>query len=125
MSTFPARVHFDFNDLSQDGTAFVLQRHAEAGRELSPGDLVLLQDCEGNSMFGHVTGADAGKATVAVAAGSWCAWAEPPAPRVVGWRCEHLTVTVAGMSSPGKVTTGCGCDMHPVYLSDQGSAGAA
>jgi hypothetical protein len=36
------------------------------------------------------------------------------APRICGWTCAHLTMT----SAPGilgKITTGCGCDMQPVY----------
>ena len=69
MSDFPARVDFDFNDLGEDGSAFVLQRHVEPGCEVTPGDLVLLQDCEGNSMYGRVIEADTETATVAVAAG--------------------------------------------------------
>jgi hypothetical protein len=40
----------------------------------------------------------------------------PPAPQVVGWSCEHLTLTsMPGVLGP--VTTGCGCDMRPVYAS--------
>ena len=73
---FPARVHFDFNDLAQDGTALVLRQHVEPGREVVPGDPVLLQDCEGNSMYGHVTDAHGRKVAVAVKPGSWCAWGE-------------------------------------------------
>lgn len=71
MIAWPARVHADFNDLTADGTMFVLQRHAEPGRTIANGELVLLQDGDGNSMYGHVTEAGEATATVGVIAGSW------------------------------------------------------
>ena len=37
-----------------------------------------------------------------------------PGYRAVGWQCDHMNIT----SLPGvlgKVTSGCGCEMQPVY----------
>jgi hypothetical protein len=40
---------------------------------------------------------------------------EPPAPRIRGWKCRHLSLTAGGLVSVGPLTTGCGCDMQPIY----------
>lgn len=37
-----------------------------------------------------------------------------PGYRAIGWQCPHLTIT-AGSMTLGRVTSGCGCDMQPVY----------
>lgn len=39
---------------------------------------------------------------------------EAAGPAVVGWTCPHLTMT-SGAAVLGKITSGCGCDMQPVY----------
>jgi hypothetical protein len=40
--------------------------------------------------------------------------------RIAGWSCEHATITVTtAWPPPAKVTMApCGCEMQPVYASD-------
>jgi len=40
--------------------------------------------------------------------------ADPVAPRICGWSCQHMSMTsLPGVLGP--VTAGCGCDMQPIY----------
>jgi hypothetical protein len=108
----PARVHVNFNDLRPDGCIWTTQEHAE--RTLQIGDAVLMLDCEGNSAWGRVTGMGTSRGvTVTMDAGTWHSLKGCPAPRILGWACEHMTVTMPAYAAAGVPTFGCGCEMRP------------
>jgi hypothetical protein len=52
-----ASVHVDFNDVDDDGRMRACYPdHVTAGASLAPGERVVLEDSEGNSMRGQVEG---------------------------------------------------------------------
>jgi len=41
--------------------------------------------------------------------------------RIVGWFCQHYSMTTAGYASmPAPRHSGCGCQMQPIYSTDSG-----
>lgn len=39
---------------------------------------------------------------------------DPPRLRIVGWSCEHMSMTGTGIVDR-PTTSGCGCNMSPIY----------